>query len=201
MNSIAFSAPLVFNATSTSRRARVFSSRSVLYRRSTRCLPSVASQRATWIANAMYGKDGTPDASAEDERLQSELQAKVNELFGGRQNVTIDMKKDSDVRFIVRRSTSYDRKSESPEVQWLRSPRYIMTFIIVVSVVTGAFFTALYYSGAVHGYDLSDNRHFEMPTYGKDSYIDPYEMLRKEQLRRQGPGPQNEMFQSQIQQN
>lgn len=192
----AFATPLVIDPVSTIRRPQVFSSKSVFLRRSTRCVPSTASQRVTWAANAMYGKDGTPDASAEDERLQSELQAKVNELFGGRQNITIDMKKDSDVRFIVRRSTGYDGKSESPELQWLRSPRYIMSFIIVVSIVTGAFFTALYYSGAVHGYDLSDNRHFEMPTYGKDSYIDPYELLQKEQLRAEGSGPQERTLQN-----
>lgn len=195
MNFAAFSTPLIIDNASTSRRTRVFSSRSVPSR-CTRCVPNTTSQRVKWTSNAMYGKDGTPDASAEDERLQSELQAKVNELFGGRQNITIDMKKDSDVRFIVRRSAGYGKKSASPEVQWVRSPRYIMTFIVVVSIVTGAFFTALYYSGAVHGYDLSDNRHFEMPTYGKDSYIDPYELLRKEQLRAQGPNSQERTFQN-----
>lgn len=111
----------------------------------------------------------------EDDALQSDLQAKVNELFGGRQNVTIDMNTDSEVQFTVNRNGRSGRAVVEPSVDRFRW--YVFTSLVVVSVVTGAFFTALYYSGAVHGLDPTDDRHYEMPSYGSGSYIDPYELL------------------------
>lgn len=180
MSVVAFSSPLSLSSVGTVRRARALPSTYVPSRRFASRRAYSISRRTAWTVKAMYEKDGKSDASAEDELLHSELREKVKELFGGRQNVTIDMQKDSDVRFIVH---GQGTRTMSPEVQWLRSPRYFLTFIVAVSVVTGAFFTAMYYTGAVHGYDLSDKHHYEMPTYGKDSYIDPYELLQKEQQR------------------
>lgn len=129
-----------------------------------------------WRASASPENDRTKGNIPDDEALQSELRAKVNELFGGRQNVSIDFDTtDSEVQFSVKRGERIN-----PMVERFRSTRYIVTFIVVVSLVTGTFFTALYYSGAIHGYDPSDENHYEMPTYGTRSYVDPYELLQRD---------------------
>lgn len=133
-------------------------------------------------ASDKKGGKSEGNETPEDDALQSDLRAKVNELFGGRHNVTIDMNTDSEVNFKVdRRSASFvSRSPSSRAVNALRSPWYIVSSILVVSLVTGVFFTALYYSGAVHGFDTSDDGHYEMPSYGTDSYIDPYELLQRD---------------------
>lgn len=142
-----------------------------------------SSLRASALPEPGSGGNTTPD----DEVLQSELRAKVNELYGGRQNVRINVESDSPTVELVGRANRFNRKNAietngtvKPVAEWFRSTRYIITFIVVVSLITGSFFTALYYSGAVHGFDSSDGGQYEMPTYGKSSYIDPYELLDSE---------------------
>lgn len=155
------------------------------------------------VVRASSLPDNKGRATPDDETLQSELRAKVNELYGGRQNVRIDVDTDSStVQFTVRnrarppvyssRNTIASSSSPSagngnePITDLFRSTRYILTFIAVVSLVTGTFFTALYYSGAIHGFDRSNDSHYEMPAYGTDSYIDPYELLDQESKTLQG---------------
>lgn len=160
----------------------------------------------TWRAS-LSPDPNNPAPADDDDALQEDLSAKVQELFGGRQNVTIDVEPDSNVRFIVRdnarpaqqrrrqrqqpQQQQQQQDGQSAVVQRLRSPWYIVSSIAVVSLVTGAVFTALYYSGAVHGYDGSDPGHYEMPTYGKSSYIDPYELLEQEAAQLQSQGEQS----------
>lgn len=132
-------------------------------------------ERSRWQANTSPENDRTTGNTPEDDELHSELRAKVNELFGGRHNVKIDVNTDSDVQFFVQR-----KKHSNPVLEWMRTPSYVFTFIIVVSLITGTFFTVLYYSGAIHGFNSSDDGHYEMPSYGSSSYIDPYELLKRD---------------------
>lgn len=132
-------------------------------------------------ASASPEQDRPTGNTPEDEVLHTELRAKVKELFGGRQNVRIDIDKDvTSVQFTVGNKTPTTPSSSSSATidnQVIRSRRYILTFIAIVSLITGTVFTSLYYSGAVHGFDSNDDSHYEMPTYGTNSYIDPYQLL------------------------
>lgn len=101
------------------------------------------------------------------------MQAKVKELFGSRNNITIDMNTDSDVQFIVQGSAA-DTEAKQKSAAWS-----VIISVGVISVVAGVLFTAMYYAGAVHGSEDSDGR-YEMPTYGTQSYIDPYQLLEEE---------------------
>lgn len=111
--------------------------------------------------------------SAEDEALQKELQQKVKELFGSRQNISIDVETDSGVQFIVR------RRAVEADMRQTKAAWSIITSVAIISVVAGVAFIALFYSGAVHGSDQSTSK-YDMPTYGKSSYINPYELLEDE---------------------
>lgn len=108
--------------------------------------------------------------SEEDDALNRELQQKVIELFGSRQNVSIDVETDSGVQFIVR------KREVAADYRQSKAAWTVITSIAVLSVVAGVAFTLLLYTGAVHGSDQTVRR-YEMPTYGKSSYIDPYELL------------------------
>lgn len=126
-------------------------------------------QRKIWHAsqNRDSERSGIP---ADDEILNKELQKKVNELFGGRQNVKIEMEQDSSVQFTVRNrgiGSSYDETKAA----WT-----VIGSITAFSLVVGIIFTIMFYSGAVHGSD-QDDRRYDMPTYGKSSFINPYELL------------------------
>lgn len=145
------------------------------------CLTDSVRKWAMTSSRPEYDKDnGNVDPSPEDEMLQSELRAKVDELFGSRQNVEIDVSTDMSQAQFTLREPALSRSASSSVADRFRSPKYILTFIAVVSLVTGTFFTALYFTGAVHGLDPSRDNHYEMPTYGKDSYIDPYRLLEQE---------------------
>ncbi|KAI0561945.1 hypothetical protein FGB62_69g239 [Gracilaria domingensis] len=120
-------------------------------------------------------------SSADDERLSQELQAKVRELFGSRNNVTIDINADSDVQFVVQ------REDPALDAQQRKSAWAVIWSVGVISVAVGILFTALYYSGAVHGSFDSDKR-YEMPTYGSHSYIDPYQLLEEGRQEQDSPG-------------
>lgn len=107
-----------------------------------------------------------------------ELRKKVDELFGSRSNVTINVESDGDVLFNVRRA-SQDPNWDDQNTAWT-----IIRSILALSLCAGVVFTALYYSGAVHGASQSE-RHYEMPTYGTRSYIEPYDLLDAERLQLQ----------------
>ncbi|PXF49062.1 hypothetical protein BWQ96_01200 [Gracilariopsis chorda] len=127
---------------------------------------------SSWRASGIPEPEST-GSSADDERLSQELQAKVTELFGSRNNITIDMNTDSDVQFIVQRSVA------STEARQKRAAWSVIISVAVISVAAGVLFTAMYYAGAVHGSEDSDGR-YEMPTYGTQSYIDPYRLLEED---------------------
>lgn len=109
---------------------------------------------------------------ADDDALSLELRNKVNELFGSRQNVTIEMETDSGVQFNVRK-TDVEAEYGQSKAAWS-----VIGSIAVLSVVAGIAFIALYTSGAVHG--SKNERRYDMPTYGKNSYINPYELLEED---------------------
>lgn len=112
-------------------------------------------------------------SSADDEALNTELQKKVNELFGSRQNISIDVETDSGVQFTVRKNqvrADYDQTKAA----WS-----VITSIAILSIIAGVVFTAMYYSGAIHGSDPTTKR-YDMPAYGKSSYVNPYELLEED---------------------
>lgn len=80
------------------------------------------------------------------------------------------MESDSGAQFIVRRGPG------SPDYEQTKAAWTVLISIGVISVAAGILFTALYYTGAVHGSDPSERR-YEMPTYGSRAYINPYELL------------------------
>lgn len=111
-------------------------------------------------------------STADDEELNLELQKKVNELFGSRQNVSIEMETDAGVQFTVRKREVED------EYRQTKAAWSVIGSIAALSVVAGIAFIALYASGAVHG--SPNERRYDMPTYGKSSYINPYELLEED---------------------
>lgn len=111
-----------------------------------------------------------PAGSSDDDRLNRELRAKVEELFGNRKNVTIDMDTESGVQFVVQKAGA------ASESQQVKAAWTVIISTGVISIAAGILFTALYYTGAIHGSDPIDKR-YEMPTYGSRSYIDPYQLL------------------------
>lgn len=126
----------------------------------------------TWKISNMSEPEQT-GSSAEDEMLQVELQQKVKELFGSRQNVTINMDTESEVAFNVRRAAG------PTEEEQRKSAISVITTIVILSIAAGALFTGLYYNGAIHGSDNS-NKRYEMPSYGSKSYMDPFELLEED---------------------
>lgn len=146
------------------------------------CRSSLIISRPNWFASQTPEQDPIPP-SPEDEALQQELRAKVNELFGGRQNVSIDIDPDSGrAKFSVLRQRAGVAGrgasiAEADQAIERNSALTIIQTIAIVSLLTGIVFTALYYSGAVHGSNSADMRHYDMPTYGTKSYINPYELL------------------------
>jgi len=126
-------------------------------------------QRTTWHASSIPEPEraGNP---TDDDVLNAALRNKVNELYGNRNNVTIDVEMDGEAMFNVRRGPKGADWDETKSA-WM-----VIRSILVLSACAGIVFTALYYSGAVHGSSQSERR-YEMPTYGSRSYIDPYEML------------------------
>ncbi|CAN8070569.1 unnamed protein product [Agarophyton chilense] len=123
----------------------------------------------SWRASGIPEPERT-GSSADDERLNKELQAKVRELFGSRNNVTIDINRDSDVQFMVQ------KEDPVAEARQRKSAWTVVWSVGVLSLTAGILFTALYYSGAVHG-SLDSDKRYEMPMYGSRSYIDPYQLL------------------------
>lgn len=138
--------------------------------------------RPLWRASSLP----TPPSSSnepDDDALSRELRAKVNELFGGRQNVTIEMESDSGgVQFNVRNRPSAAQQQSQTRMAWT-----VIGSIAIMSVVAGLAFVALVYSGAVHGADEA-HRRYDMPTYGKSSYVDPYKLLDDERRALQDGG-------------
>ena len=126
----------------------------------------------TWKASNSSEPEQT-GSSAEDEILQLELQQKVKELFGSRQNVTIDMDTERGVAFNIR------REAGPTEEQQRKAAISVITSIVILSIAAGALFTGLYYNGAIHGSDNS-NKRYEMPSYGSEAYVDPFELLEKD---------------------
>lgn len=139
---------------------------------STTYLPS---RTVLWRASSIPESEKS-GGSAEDDTLSVEFRQKVNELFGGRQNVKIEMEADSGVQFTVR-NKNYGTDYQQTKYAWA-----VISSIAVISVVAGLAFAVLFYSGAVHGSDQQERR-YEMPTYGKSSYINPYELIEERQLR------------------
>ena len=130
-----------------------------------------------YAAQTPNDKGGTSDAgyrSNDDEKLQSELNDKIRELFGGSENISIKMDEDDSAEFLVRRGPGGVNVS-SYRFAWVNAS----SVLIAVSAIAGLLFAYLYFSGAVHG-SPSPNRRYEMPTYKTRSYIDPYELLDNE---------------------
>lgn len=149
--------------------------------------PPVTPSRPLWRASSLPPPPSSSN-DPEDDALSRELRAKVNELFGGRHNVTIDIEPDSDsgrVQFTVRNrplAAAHAQHQAQVRMAW-----NVITSIAVMSVVAGLAFVALFYSGAVHGAGEAERR-YEMPTYGKSSYVDPYRLLEEERQAMQEGG-------------
>lgn len=124
-----------------------------------------------WRASSIPEPDQS-GSTADDDALNLELRNKVNELFGSRQNVSIEMETDSGVQFTVRKR-EVEVKYRETKAAWS-----VVGSIAVLSVVAGLAFIALYATGAVHG--SPNERRYDMPTYGKNSYINPYELLEED---------------------
>ncbi|KAK4537221.1 hypothetical protein CDCA_CDCA11G3246 [Cyanidium caldarium] len=62
-----------------------------------------------------------------------------------------------------------------------RQALFVVFSVAVLSALSGLLFTFLYFTGAVHG--PSPHGMHEAPTYGRDSYVNPYEMLERESQR------------------
>ncbi len=108
------------------------------------------------------------EIAPENDALQRELRAKVKELFGGAENVTIAVNTDSP-EFTVRRAP--DGVAAPSEY---RQAAATVASIAVLSVVAGLLFAYLYYNGAVHGSPQPDH------TLGAPSSArryDPYTLL------------------------
>lgn len=82
------------------------------------------------------------------------------------------METDSSVQFMVR-NRNYGTEYRQTRYAWT-----VISSIAVISVVAGLAFAALFYSGAVHGSD--QERRYEMPTYGRGSYVNPYELFEED---------------------
>jgi hypothetical protein len=122
----------------------------------------------------MAARDGRAgDGLAEDSVLARELRLKVQELYGSSDNVAIVSKPDSVEFRVLRRAVEEDGE--------LRSAWFTVLSIGVVTVLSIAGFAALVNLGAVHDARTTD-RTYEMPAYGKRSYVNPYELLQE------GPG-------------
>lgn len=117
----------------------------------------------------MAARDGP---EADDSALARELQLRVKELYGGSDNVAIESGADS-VEFRVLRA------GRSAEAEELRSAWFTVLSIGVATAISIAGFAALVNLGAVHDARLT-SRDYEMPAYGKRSYVNPYELLQDE---------------------
>lgn len=110
------------------------------------------------------------EVADDDAALQRELRAKVKELFGGSENVSIAVHGDS-AEFTVRRRTDGSTPNE------YRQAIVTVASITVISVVAGFLFAYLYYSGAVHG-SPNPERGYDSTRYSSRNYVsDPYEVL------------------------
>lgn len=118
--------------------------------------------------------DDGPSGSVDDARLNHELRMKVKELYGSAENVSIESNGDS-VEFRVMRSPDGGNLTE------YRSAVFTVQSIVVMSIVAIIGFAAMVKIGAVHDGAVTE-RTYEMPTYGKSSYVNPYELLQEEPL-------------------
>lgn len=136
-----------------------------------RSLPAPASG----ARHVRAGQEPPAGPSREDAELNLELQAKVRELFGGRENVSIEMD-DADGRaeFLVRTAP------DGADYKEYRSAVWTVGSVVAMSVVAGLVFTFLFFTGAVHG--SSNERRYEMPTYGTRTYINPYQVLDEDRI-------------------
>lgn len=112
------------------------------------------------------------DAGEEDVLLARELRRKVSELYGGAENVAISSTRDG-VDFRVIRGPARDEEAQ------VRSAWITLASIGVVAVLSVAAFGVLMSVGAVHGSGVGE-REYEMPAYGRRSYVNPYELLEQE---------------------
>ncbi len=108
----------------------------------------------------------------DDAELQRQLRAKVKELFGGSENVSILVTGDR-AEFTVRRAPNGETPSS------YKTALATVASIAVISVVAGILFAYLYSTGAVHG-SPQPQRRYDMPQFSTSSYIDPYELLEAE---------------------
>lgn len=166
-------------------RAPAFTTSPLLFSRSAyhgHCLQSAKTIRVHYakrpVAFKQWHASSSPDSerggtTPDDDALSLELRNKVNELFGSRQNVTIELEADSNVQFKVRKREVED------EYRQTKAAWSVIGSIVALSVAAGIAFIALYATGAVHG--SPNERRYDMPTFGKSSYINPYELLEENQ--------------------
>ena len=62
-----------------------------------------------------------------------------------------------------------------------RQALFVLFSVAVMSALSGLLFTFLYFTGAVHG--PPPHGMHEAPVYGRDSYVNPYELLERESQR------------------
>lgn len=108
------------------------------------------------------------EIAPENDALQRELRAKVKELFGGAENVTIAVNTDSP-KFTVRRAP--DGVASPTEY---RQAVTTVASIAVLSVVAGLMFIYMYNTGAIHGSPQPDHSH---SSYSSSRRYDPYTLL------------------------
>lgn len=116
--------------------------------------------------------DSDKNKGEEDILLARELRRKVDQLYGGAENVAMRSTADG-VEFRVLRQPERDEEAQ------VRSAWGVIASICVAAVVSIAGFAALVQVGAVHDSSIGD-REYSMPAYGSSSYVNPYEMLDRE---------------------
>lgn len=133
---------------------------------------SAVSRRSLRVGRRPPRASQEREVADDDAALQRELRAKVKELFGGHENVSIMVQGDS-AEFTVRR-----RPDGSTPSEYQQAVTTVVS-ITVISVVAGLLFAYLYYSGAVHGSPRPE-RGYDTTRYSTRTYTDPYERLSAE---------------------
>lgn len=112
----------------------------------------------------------------DDGVLARDLQQRVQELYGSASD-NVALSDVDDAKFRALRGL--DSKKQETEV---RSAWFTLISIGVATAVSIAGFAFLVHVGAVHDATRSA-RDYEMPAYGKWSYVNPYELLDEDSAR------------------
>lgn len=118
------------------------------------------------------GNKSEPNDSymSDDEQLYRELRQKVNEFYGGRENVAIDDKASEDsVEFRVKTAP------DGSNLSTYRAAWFTVTSIVVLVVVSVSIFAVMVKVGAVHD-GSARLREYDMPNYRSRPYMEELQM-------------------------